>query len=106
MGTETCGTGIGQGTMGLVAQEAVLAEIGGGGGVGNAGDPTWTAALVAVAASYSYTAETVGTHTRPFGSTFYTSLGVFWSFIIGIGMTQDQKGFAGVVSGGDEWTNE
>ena len=67
------GTGIGWGTTGFVA---FAAGIVGGGGGGGGGDPTWTAEVVAVAASYSCTSETVGT--RPCGFRFfffYTGMG-------------------------------
>ena len=86
------GTGIGWGTTGFVAFAAGI--VGGGGGGG--GDPTWTAEVVAVAASYSCTSETVGT--RPCGFRF------FFFFI------QGWDGLEGRVyrSGGEggEWMNE
>ena len=85
------GTGIGWGTTGFVAFAAGI--VGGGGGGG--GDPTWTAEVVAVAASYSCTSETVGT--RPCGFRFF--------FFI-----QGWDGLEGRVyrSGGEggEWMNE
>ena len=86
------GTGIGWGTTGFVAFAAGI--VGGGGGGG--GDPTWTAEVVAAAASYSCTSETVGT--RPCGFRF------FFFFI------QGWDGLEGRVyrSGGEggEWMNE
>ena len=65
------GTGIGWGTTGFVAFAAGI--VGGGGGGG--GDPTWTAEVVAVAASYSCTSETVGTRPCGFRFFFYTGMG-------------------------------
>ena len=86
------GTGIGWGTTGFVA---FAAGIVGGGGGGGGGDPTWMAEVVAVAASYSCTSETVGT--RPCGFRFF--------FFI-----QGWDGLEGRVyrSGGEggEWMNE
>ena len=77
------GTGIGWGTTGFVA---FAAGIVGGGGGGGGGDPTWTAEVVAVAASYSCTSETVGT--RPCGFRFF--------FLYRDGMAW-REGFTGVV---------
>ena len=82
------GTGIGWGTTGFVAFAAGI--VGGGGG-----DPTWMAEVVAAAASYSCTSETVGT--RPCGFRFF--------FLYRDGMAW-REGFTRSGGEGGEWMNE